>query len=116
MHISYNYPCSLIAFLEQPSNVCAVIGGNASFGCALNGAQMNPTGWYINGETYLTLFLKSRHTHEERRITIHNVMSTDNGTTYQCYFELANNMPHLNSTVGRLFVHADQLQSQSCKL
>lgn len=80
---------SAIVITQEPQDLTVYEGESVSFSCLYYGTNEHPI-WYINGLSYpiqgLWLGLPERHIYFNQTMTVRDVDSSNNGTTYRCSF------------------------------
>ena len=72
--------------------------------CSFYGTDTLPM-WSINSANYTSLSLPPNHKYNGRILTVDNVYIAQNGSTYQCFFDLSfsnGTFYQLSSNIGRL--------------
>ena len=99
----------VVTFLEQPTNISAVIKGQAYFPCRYTGTNKVPAWNIINtnreASQYTATTLPPFHYFNGTGLLITRVTESLNLTTYSCFFELNRAGPYkISSSNGTLFI------------
>ena len=84
-----------IIITDSPNNQYVLVNGTAYFSCRYIGTNEIPL-WLINGRSHV--LLPSRHKYVNGILRVSSVKVSDNGTTYQCFFQ------EVSSGTGILYV------------